>query len=72
MCREFSGLIYTVSDVIGSLASQIGALSGSTTTTGTGQFTEADETAGITDSANVSAQPNPAWGAGQWNMFVWS
>jgi hypothetical protein len=63
---------YTVSDIIGSLADQIGAAaSGNTTATGTGHFTEADEALGVTGTATVTAQANPGWDAGQWGQFTW-
>lgn len=64
---------YSFADVFGSLSDQIGAATaGDTTATGTGHFTEADETLGITDSATVTAQVSPAWDAGQWGQFIWS
>lgn len=63
---------YTVQDIIGSLSDSIDALSSaSSTSTGTGEFTEADETVGLIDIASVSTQANPAWGAGQWSAFTW-
>lgn len=62
---------YTVEDIIGSLSGSISALSASSTSQGTGEFTEADETCGVTDSATVSAQANPHWNAGEWSSFCW-
>lgn len=63
---------YTIADVIGSLQDQIGAAtSANSTTAGTGHFLEADETLGITDTATVTAQANPAWDAGTWGTFTW-
>jgi hypothetical protein len=63
---------YTVADIIGSLQDGItAATSTGTTTSGVGNFTEADETLGITDTAAVTAQASPAWDAGQWGSFTW-
>lgn len=63
---------YTFADVFGSLADQIGALtSADSTATGTGNFLEADEALGITDTATVTSQGNPAWDAGTWGSFTW-
>lgn len=63
---------YSFTDVIGSLQDQIGAAtSADSTSAGTGFFIEADETLGITDTATVTAQSNPAWDAGQWSSFTW-
>ena len=63
---------YTVADVIGSLQDGIsGASNTDTTTSGVGNFTEADETLGITDSATVTAAANPTWDNGQWGQLTW-
>lgn len=68
-----SGILrpYTLSDVLGSMSTSIGALSASSTAAGTGFFTEADEVIGLTDMASLSTQGNPAWEAGQWSGFTW-
>lgn len=63
---------YTAADVIGSLSDAIDAVSNTnTTSSGLGDFVEADETLGVTDSATVSAQANPAWNAGTWGAVSW-
>jgi len=62
---------YSVADVIGSLSDGISSLAASSTGAGTGYFLEADEALGITDSATVTAQANPAWGGGYWGQFTW-
>jgi hypothetical protein len=62
---------YTFADVLGSMADQIGAASAGDTSVGTGHFTEADETLGLTDTAAVTAQPVPPWDEGTWGAFSW-
>jgi hypothetical protein len=62
---------YSLPDVLGSLSDGISSLAGSSTSAGTGFFLEADEVLGVTDSATVTAQANPAWNNGQWGQFVW-
>ena len=62
---------YTLPDVLGSLSDGISALAANSTSAGTGFFLEADEVLGVTDTATVTAQANPAWGNGQWSAFTW-
>lgn len=63
---------YTITDILGSLSDGIDAATqGDTSATGTGHFTEADETLGITDAATVSGPANPAWDSGAWSAFFW-
>lgn len=62
---------YTLPDILGSLSDGISSLAGNSTSAGTGFFLEADEVIGVTDSATVTTQANPAWGNGQWGQGVW-
>lgn len=62
---------YSLPDVLGSLSDGISSLAGSSTSAGTGFFTEADEAVGLTDTATVTVQASPAWGNGQWGQGAW-
>lgn len=63
---------YTLTDILGSLSDGIdAAVQGDTSATGTGYFTEADETLGITDSATVTGPLSKTWDSGEWGQFLW-
>lgn len=64
---------YTVSDIIGSLQGQIGAVTqGASTSAGTGFLAEDDETAGFADSVTATATAvTPEWGSALWGSLPW-
>lgn len=60
----------TLTDVLGTLNQQSTATSDMLT--GLAAFAETDETAAVTDSATVTAQPPPGWDQSTWGAFAWA